>query len=241
MSFKSSPLDFIPTSLLKACCNTFCVFIANLANLSFQSGTFPSPFKTAQITPIVKRNESDPSSYRPISNLNSISKIIERLALARLVAHVNQSSANNCVQSTYKKGHSIKTTLLKLTDNALHAMGNKQSTILVALDQSAAFDCIDHARLLSRLRGVFGVSGFAQNWLQSCLYSRTSVVKFGSHRSAVSEFKISVPQVSALGPALYSLSIAPLANLIKSFGVGYHQYLDDTQLCLAASLHSRGS
>jgi hypothetical protein len=104
----------------------------------------------------------------------------------------------------------------------------------VALDQSAAFDCVDHAVLLSRLHSMFGVSGLALNWFQSYLQSRTSYVKFGSHKSATTGYKIGVPQGSALGPALFSLYIAPLANVVRSFGVNHHQYADDTQLYLAA-------
>jgi hypothetical protein len=243
MPCKSSPRDFVPTSLFKACSITFSAIIANLANLSFQTGILAA-FKRAQIMPLIKRhglNQSDPSSYRPISNLNPISKIIERLALSRLTSHINSSSTNDCLQSAYKRDHSTETALLKLTDDAFHAMDTKESTILVALDQSAAFDCIDYAVLLSRLHSMFGVSGLALNWFQSYLQSRTSYVKFGSQKSATMEYKIGVPQGSALGPALFSLYIAPLANVVRSFTVNHHQYADDTQLYLAAKCSNNSS
>ena len=84
---KSSPMDFVPTSVLKQCSPVFISLVTRLANLSFTEGIFPSMFKTAQITPLLKKeglDSSDPSNYRPISNLNTISKIIERLALNRL-------------------------------------------------------------------------------------------------------------------------------------------------------------
>jgi len=55
MASKSSPLDFVPTSLLKACSGAFSGIIANLANLTFQSGSFPARFKIAQITPLLKK------------------------------------------------------------------------------------------------------------------------------------------------------------------------------------------
>ena len=82
---KSSNLDFIPTSLIKACSSTFSFLIAHLANLSFNQGVFLSHLKIAQITALIKKpkfNRDDPSNYRPISNLNNISKILERLFLA---------------------------------------------------------------------------------------------------------------------------------------------------------------
>jgi hypothetical protein len=47
MPSKSSPLDFIPTSLIKSCSKAFAHIIARLANLSFEHATFPAQFKTA--------------------------------------------------------------------------------------------------------------------------------------------------------------------------------------------------
>ena len=86
MPCKSSPLDFVPTSLLKDCSGAFSCIIANLANLSFKHGSCPSAFKMAQITPLLKKpglDATEPSNYRPISNLNTISKVLERLVLTR--------------------------------------------------------------------------------------------------------------------------------------------------------------
>ena len=56
---KSSPLDFVPTSLLKACRYTFTHVITRLANLSFEHATFPAKFKTASVTPLLKKHGLD--------------------------------------------------------------------------------------------------------------------------------------------------------------------------------------
>ena len=85
MSNKSSPLDYIPTSLLKSCADTFSILISHLANLSFTQATFPSKFKLALISPLLKKPgspKSDLANFRPISNLNTIGKILEPLALS---------------------------------------------------------------------------------------------------------------------------------------------------------------
>ena len=55
MSNKSSPLDYIPTSLLKSCGTTFSILILHLANLSSTQATFPSKFKLALISPLHKK------------------------------------------------------------------------------------------------------------------------------------------------------------------------------------------
>ena len=233
MTSKSSPLDFIPTSLLKACGASFAHIIARLANLTFDYGTFPTGFKTAQITPLLKQrglDEADPSNYRPISNLNTISKIIERLVLARLVPHVSASPSSDMMQSGYRRWHSTETALLKITNDIFEGFDSHKSTILVALDQSAAFDCIDHEILINRLRQTFGVTGKALNWIRSYLNGRSSFVHYSNASSNTSPVEAGVPQGSALGPYLFSMYIAPLSNVIRSFGINHHQYADDTQL-----------
>ena len=68
---KSSCMDTLPTSLLLECHHSFSEIIAHLANMSFTDGKFPSRFKTASVTPLLKSpslDESLPSSSRPISN-----------------------------------------------------------------------------------------------------------------------------------------------------------------------------
>ena len=47
-------------------------------------------------------------------------------------------------------------------------------TILVALDQSVAFDCIEPATMIRRLQRTFGVTDRALEWLTSYLQSRRS-------------------------------------------------------------------
>ena len=183
MPGKSSPLDFIPTSLLKSCSDTFSILIAHLANLSFSQGVFPSKFKLAQISPLLKKpglSKSDPSNFRPISNLNTIGKILERLALARLLPHLSISPSFSPLQSAYRKFHSTETALLKLTNDIMDTIDSGKVTILAALDMSAAFDTLDHTTLLHRLEHTFGWSGTVHTWIHSYLTNRSSFVKIDS-------------------------------------------------------------
>ena len=119
MSNKSSQLDYIPTSLVKSCADTFSIIISHLANLSFTQATFPSKFKLALISPLLKKPglpKSELSNFQPISNLNTIGKMLERLALARLFPHISISPSFCPLQSAYRKFLSTETALLKLTN-----------------------------------------------------------------------------------------------------------------------------
>lgn len=56
---KSPPIDAFLTSLLKSCCDVFAQLIARLVELSFRSGLFPTRYKLAGVTPLLKRKDLD--------------------------------------------------------------------------------------------------------------------------------------------------------------------------------------
>jgi len=71
MPNKSSPIDCISNSVIKWSSDLFVALIAHLAKISFREGKFPSLYKTASATPLLKKKQLDPdvaSNYRPISS-----------------------------------------------------------------------------------------------------------------------------------------------------------------------------
>ena len=236
MPLSACTLDFVPPSLIKSCSSLFEPMITRLANLSLESGVFPDMFKLSQITPLLKKpnlSTSDPQNFRPVANLNSISKIIERLVLTRMLLHIAPTNNCNPFQSAYKKHHSTESALLCILDDLHSEMDKSHLSLLVALDLSAAFDTIDHATLLHRLSDRFGLRDKSLAWFKSYLSNRSQFV----HISGSSSFSLpcpqGVPQGSVLGPLLFSLYIAPVADLILSSGLKCHQYADDTQLYIS--------
>ena len=236
MPAKSSPLDILPTSLLKACADQFAVIVARLANASFREGRFPACFKTAEVLPLLKKTDADrtnPANFRPISNLSSISKVLERLALAQLRPHL-LSSDNFCpFQSGYRTGHSTETALLELLNDVFIAGDDRRCTVVIGLDISAAFDTISHQTLLDRLQAEFGLCCTALDWIRSYLLDRKQYVKIGQHSSGLFDCRSGVPQGSVLGPLLFAAYVSPVGSVIESFGVRHQQYADDTQLYLS--------
>ena len=99
---------------------------------------------------------------------------------------------------------------------------------MVLLDQSAAFDTINHDKLLDCLRKWFGVGGICLDWLKSYLSDRTQCIKIGSVLSEARKLKFGIPQGSVLGPILFSLHTTPLSKVIsKHPDVKSHFYAFD--------------
>src|SRR4029434_144398 len=73
----------IPSNILQAISPAVVPAITQVINASFNSGTFPSLFKVARVTPLLKKPSLDPTqveNYRPVSLLTLLSKTIERAA-----------------------------------------------------------------------------------------------------------------------------------------------------------------
>ena len=101
-SNKSCELDTILTWLLKDCINELLPLIMSIINNSISTGIFPSQFRQAIVRSLLKKNDLDPEilkNYRPVSNLNFISKIIEKVITQRLDEHLTRHSLHDPLQS----------------------------------------------------------------------------------------------------------------------------------------------
>jgi hypothetical protein len=179
---KSSPIDPIPTFVLKKCLPVLAPPVTNIINLSLSSVIFPHEMKLALITPLLKKQGLDPnvlSNYRPASILSFPSKLLERVVAKQLISYLESQSLLLSVQSAYRAAHSTKTVLLKVLNDLLSSVENGNAFILTLLDQSAAFDTIDHGILLDRLSAHFGVFGLALAWFTSYLDERRQSVSVG--------------------------------------------------------------
>ena len=99
------------------------------------------------------------ASYRPVSNLPHLSKILERIINCLLVSHLEGFRLLPKVQSAYRRGHSTETAVLKDFSDLVDAISNGKFALLSLLDLSAAFDMVDHNILLLRLEMSFGFRG----------------------------------------------------------------------------------
>ena len=232
---KSCLLDPAPTWLLKDSSVTEAVLptLTSAINSSLQSGVVPAHLKAALISPLIKKADADPedlASYRPVSNLPFIGKLMERVVARQLTQYLQENGLNDPFQSAYRAEHSTESALLRIKNDIDVALDGGDGVLLVLLDLSAAFDTIYHTILLDRLEHCCGITGVALQWMRSYLSDRTQSVLIGDARSDIEDLNIGVPQGSVLGPLLFLVYLLPLLAIMRRHGICYHGYADDTQI-----------
>ena len=111
---KSCDLDPIATSLVKQEAELLAPLINTIINESLKNGDFPQAFKSAIVTPLLKKVSLDPEefkNYRPVSNLAFVSKLIEKMVVSQLNLYLANNNLSEVFQSAYRKGHSSETAL----------------------------------------------------------------------------------------------------------------------------------
>ncbi|PZC76295.1 hypothetical protein B5X24_HaOG204807 [Helicoverpa armigera] len=150
----------------------------------------------------------------------------------KLSQYLEDNSILPELQSGFRKQRGTSTALLDVTDNILSAQDKGMCTILVLLDFSRAFDCINIELLLCKLK-YYGFDDNAIKWFRSYLSNRQQRVEVrlsngSTLTSSLTPVNRGVPQGSILGPLIFILYCADIVNSLKR--CRYHIYADDVQV-----------
>jgi len=118
-------LDPVPTWLIKRAAHVIAPVITDMCNASFMQVKFPDRCKKAIVRPLLKKktlDPNDPSSYRPISNLSFVSKVVEKVVDARLTKHSNKFDLLPVFLSAYRPHHSTETAVVCILDGLIKAV-----------------------------------------------------------------------------------------------------------------------
>ncbi|QRW01164.1 Reverse transcriptase [Ceratobasidium sp. AG-Ba] len=174
---------------------------------------------------------SNPSSYQPISLLETLSKCLENIVTSRLLFNVGSLSWVPYSQFGSHNNSSCTDAGLSMIHNIHSSWQNSRKVSLLTLDIKGYFNNISHPLLLYILSRL-GFSSPIVNWLCSFFSDRTVQIWIDSFLSDPSPIAlVGVPQGSPLSPilsALYSLPL--LLHMEQVCNVEIKGYVDDSMI-----------
>ena len=142
----STGVDDIHNILIKALSPQILSELVDLFNYSFKKGIVPTQWKEGVIIPIIKpnKNKSILRSYRPITLLSCLGKLLDRVATKRLEYFIENKYALSKSQCGYRKGKGSTDVLLRLEDQIRRAQHSGGVCLVIYIDLEGAFDKIWH-------------------------------------------------------------------------------------------------
>lgn len=174
----------------------------------------------------------DPSSYRPISLLSSLSKLLERILLKRLNKHIDDNDLIPNHQFGFRKAHSTTQQLYRVTRLVKMNLARHKSTGMTTLDIEKAYDTTWHDGLIHKmLKFKFPLPLI--KIIKSFLSNRYFYVQIYGENSSQFLIPAGLPQGSSLSPSLYNLYTSDL-KVPRNTTIA--QFADDTAIITS---HSR--
>ena len=96
----------------------FCLHIHSV-NISIESNVFPDSEKRAIVKPMIKStlDTQSLSSYRPVSNLSFLSKVMKNVILDQLLEYMLSMNVILDNQSAYRRIYSIETSMCSVIND----------------------------------------------------------------------------------------------------------------------------
>ncbi|KAJ4771274.1 RNA-directed DNA polymerase (reverse transcriptase)-related family protein [Rhynchospora pubera] len=194
----------------------------------------------AHITLLPKTSDAiELTSFRPISILNYIPKLISKVLANRLGTHIPDLICTN--QSGFVKGRLIHENFLCAREIVVHLTKCKEPAFLLKLDFFKAFDTVNWVFLLNVLK-TFGLPQRFICWIEMLLNTATSAVLINNQVGPTFRHAQGLRQGDPISPFLFIMVADVLTKMCETIGTSsnvtissklrspFHilQYADDT-------------
>ncbi|EAQ82922.1 hypothetical protein CHGG_10740 [Chaetomium globosum CBS 148.51] len=189
--------------------------VLHLFRTSLRDGDIPSQWKNAKIIPLKKPGKSDytlAKSWRPISLLSTLGKILEAVIAERLSHAVETCGLLPANHFGARKRRSTEQALLLLQEHIYKAWRARKVLSLVSFDVKGAYNGVFKDRLLQRLKAR-GIPESLVKWIDAFCSKRTATIAVNGFTSGRQELpQAGLPQGSPLSPVLFLFFNADLVQ-----------------------------
>ena len=132
--------------------------LLRIFNESWRQEKVPSSWKKAHIIPIHEKGKSkkDPESYRPISLIRCLGKLMERILNKRLIWYLESNNILAPSQTGCRSHRSTEDQLMLISQEIENAYQKKETIVSVFFDLSKAFDKVWREGFLQKM-GQLGI------------------------------------------------------------------------------------
>ena len=180
--------------------------LLSLYNEAWRTGVIPKSWNHATVVSIFKGkgDDSDPSSYRPISLLNVTYKVFAAMIQTRLASTFDHKLRPN--QFGLRSGRGTRHPLFVLRRAMEWSTMTNHPLYMLFLDWKQAFDSLDHTAMLEALQR-FGLSESMLNIIKS-IYESPTFETQSTHEVAVGSVSAGIRQGCPLSPYLFIIVLS---------------------------------
>ena len=214
---KSPGLDSLPYEVYLRMSHMFVPILTDMFNHWFAQGAIPGSVTKGVVTLLKKGGRhvwEGLDDYRPITLLNTELKILARVLANRLQLVISDLIGPE--QTFAVKRRSTQDNLYLIRE-VLEGIKDDTEAALISLDQSKAFDRVDH-RFLATVLETAGFEPEFRRWISMMYHNPQTVVQVNGRCSEAFTIERSVRQGCPLSPLLYVLALEHLLRRLRDEG-----------------------